>query len=52
VCAAGGTSPICALDPGSVPKAIDVLTPAGVSQVDELDPTDPPVQIAGVPVPS
>ena len=50
VCAAGGTSPICALDPGSVPKAMDVLTPAGVSQAEELDPTDPPVEIAGVPV--
>jgi len=31
---------------------MDVLTPAGVSQADELDPTDPPVQIAGVRVPS
>jgi glucoamylase len=51
VCAAGGTSPICAVDPGAVPKAMDVLTPAGVSQADELDPTAPPVEIAGVPVP-
>ena len=51
VCAPGGTSPICALDPGSVPKAMDVLTPAGVSQADELDPTAPPVEITGVPVP-
>ena len=51
VCAPGGTSPICAVDPGSVPKAMDVLTPAGVSQAEELDPTMPPVQIAGVPVP-
>ena len=51
VCAPGGTSPICAVDPGSVPKAMDVLTPAGVSQAAELDPTAPPVEIAGVPVP-
>jgi hypothetical protein len=50
VCAVGGTSPICAIDPGSVPKAMDVLTPAGVSQATELDPTAPPVEIAGVPV--
>ena len=51
VCAAGGTSPICSVDPNTVPKAMDVLTPAGVSQADELDPTTPPVEIAGVPVP-
>ena len=50
VCAPGGTSLICAVDPGTVPKAIDVLTPAGVSQADELNPLAPPVQIAGVPV--
>jgi len=51
VCAPGTSSPICAVNPGSVPKATDVLTPAGVSQADELDPTAPPVEIAGVPVP-
>jgi glucoamylase len=51
VCAPGGTSPICAVDPGTVPKAMDVLTPPGVDQAAELDPTDPPVEIAGVPVP-
>jgi len=52
VCAPGGSSPICAVDPGTVPKAIDVLTPAGVSQATELDPTTGPVTIAGVPVPA
>jgi glucan 1,4-alpha-glucosidase len=52
VCAPGGTSPICAVDPGSVPKAMDVLTPDGVSQAVELDPTAQPVEITGVPVPS
>ncbi|HEX6755114.1 MAG TPA: glucodextranase DOMON-like domain-containing protein [Mycobacteriales bacterium] len=51
VCAPGVTSPICGVDPGTVPKAMDVLTPAGVSQADELNPLAPPVQIAGVPVP-
>ncbi|MEO3938703.1 glucodextranase DOMON-like domain-containing protein [Dermatophilaceae bacterium Soc4.6] len=50
VCAEGGTSPICALDPNTVPKAVDVLTPAGVNQADELDPTAPPVTVAAVPV--
>jgi glucoamylase len=51
VCAPGGTSPICAVDPGSVPKAMDVLTPTGVSQADELDPTQPPVTVAGITLP-
>jgi glucoamylase len=51
VCAPGGTSPICAVDPATVPKAVDVLTPAGVSQDTELDPTRGPVVIQGVPVP-
>jgi glucoamylase len=51
VCAAGGTSPICAVDPGLVPKAMDVITPAGVDQTVELDPTLAPVLIQGVPVP-
>ena len=39
------------VDPGTVPKAVDVLTPDGVSQATELDPTAGPVTIAGVPVP-
>ena len=51
VCAAGGTSPICAEPPGTVPKAMDVITPVGVDQTDELDPTLDPVLIQGVPVP-
>jgi len=51
VCAVGGTSPICSVDPGTVPKAMDVITPAGVSQATELDPTLGPVVIRGVPVP-
>ena len=51
VCAAGGTSPICGVDPGSVPKAMDIITPSGVSQATELDPTAGPVVIQPVPVP-
>jgi glucoamylase len=50
VCAAGNPSPICAVPPSSVPKAMDVLTPSGVDQATELDPTKGPVVIAGVPV--
>jgi glucan 1,4-alpha-glucosidase len=48
VCAPGGTSPICSVDPNTVPKAMDILTPAGVSQAEELDPTAPPVVLQGV----
>jgi glucan 1,4-alpha-glucosidase len=44
-------SPICGIDPGAAPKAIDVITPAGVDQSVELDPTVGPVRIEGVPVP-
>ncbi len=51
VCAPGGTAPICSTGPGTVPKAVDVTTPAGVSQATELDPTRGPVQIQPVTVP-
>jgi glucoamylase len=51
VCAPGGASPICSAGPGTVPRAIDVLTPAGVTQATELDPTRGPVAIQGVAVP-
>jgi glucoamylase len=52
VCAADNvTSPICKVDPTTVPKAMDVITPSGVSQATELDPTLGPVVIQGVTVP-
>jgi len=51
VCAPGGTSPICSVDPATVPKAMDVITPPGVSQATELDPTLGPVVIQPVIVP-
>jgi glucoamylase len=51
VCAPGGSAPICALDPGTVPKVMDTVTPAGVGQSDELDPTKGPVVLHGVLVP-
>jgi glucoamylase len=51
VCASGGTAPVCSADPNTVPKAVDVLTPAGVSQATELDPTVGPVAIQPVTVP-
>ena len=37
VCATASDDPHCTVDPARVPKAIDVLTPAGVCQSDELD---------------
>jgi glucoamylase len=51
VCAAGGTAKICKADPTTVPKAMDVITPPGVSQATELDPTLGPVAIQPVLVP-
>ena len=52
VCAPGGSSSICQVAPGTVPKAMDVLTPPGVSQATELDPTQGLVAIQDVTVPS
>ena len=43
-------NPICAVPPGTVPKAIDVITPAGVDQAAELNPVNP-VVIAAVQIP-
>jgi carbohydrate-binding DOMON domain-containing protein len=37
VCATASSDPHCTFNPALVPKAVDVLTPAGVSQADELD---------------
>jgi glucoamylase len=34
-----------------MPKAMDVITPAGVDQATELDPTLGPVAVHAVPVP-
>ncbi len=48
VCRPGVSSPICALDPNSVPKVMDTIPPAGVDQATELDPTQGPVQLQGV----
>ncbi|HEY7625855.1 MAG TPA: glucodextranase DOMON-like domain-containing protein [Ilumatobacteraceae bacterium] len=49
VCATASADPHCTVNPGSVPKVMDVLTPPGVSQADELDYTlHSPVTITGV----
>ena len=51
VCATASTDPHCTFNPGSVPKAIDVLTPPGVSQSTELDYTLGPVVLKDVTLP-
>jgi glucoamylase len=47
------TNPICSLNPDSVPKVMDTITPTGVSQATELNPIDNPsgVELQGVTVP-
>jgi hypothetical protein len=52
VCAVASTDPKCTFDPNSVPKTIDVLTPPGVLQPDELDYTShSPVTLQAVDIP-
>lgn len=51
VCAVGGTAPICSVPASTVPKALDVITPPGVSQATELNPVPGPVVIQPVVVP-
>ena len=52
VCASASGDPHCTFDPGGVPKAMDVLTPDGVAQSDELDYTvHAPVVIPPVLIP-
>jgi glucoamylase len=47
----GDSRPICSVDPATVPKAMDVITPSGVSQASELNPLNGPVVIQGVTLP-
>jgi glucoamylase len=51
LCPAGGTGPICEIDPGTAPKVMDTITPPSVDQYAELDPTTPPVDLHGIPIP-
>ena len=52
VCATASTDPHCTVDPNTVPKAVDVLVPAGVLQSNELDYTQHnPVTITDVVIP-
>jgi len=52
VCATASADPHCTFDPNKVPKAVDVITPAGVLQSDELDYTlHSPVTLQDVTIP-
>ena len=52
VCAAASSDAHCTVDPATVPKALDVVTPAGVQQSTELDYTlTPTVSLEGVTIP-
>jgi carbohydrate-binding DOMON domain-containing protein len=52
VCATTSSDPHCTVDPNTVPKLMDVLTPPGVSQADELDYTKhSPVTLQDVVIP-
>jgi glucoamylase len=52
VCAAASGDPHCTVDPGTAPKAVDVIPPVGVLQSDELDYTvHNPVVLQGVAIP-
>ena len=52
VCASSSADPHCTASPGTVPKAMDVVTPTGVLQSDELDYTvHNPVTITDVVIP-
>jgi hypothetical protein len=52
VCATASSDAHCTADPATVPKAMDVLTPAGVSQGDELDYTvHHPVTLSPITIP-
>jgi carbohydrate-binding DOMON domain-containing protein len=52
VCATVSADPHCGVDPGTVPKAMDVFTPAGVTQADELDYLlHPTIEIAPITIP-
>jgi glucoamylase len=51
VCATSSSDPHCTVAPSTVPKALDVITPAGVSQSTELDYTTGPVVLTDVVIP-
>ena len=51
VCATASADPHCTVDPNTVPKVLDTLTPAGVTQAKELDYTLGPVVLQDIVIP-
>ncbi|GCE28286.1 glucan 1,4-alpha-glucosidase [Dictyobacter alpinus] len=51
VCAVASSDPHCTVDPNTVPKVMDTLTPTGVNQSDELDYTKHPIVLQDVVIP-
>ncbi|GHO59614.1 glucodextranase DOMON-like domain-containing protein [Ktedonobacter robiniae] len=51
VCATASSDPHCAVDPATVPKVMDVLTPSNVQQSSELDYTKGPIVLQNVVIP-
>jgi carbohydrate-binding DOMON domain-containing protein len=52
VCATASPDPHCTVDPATVPKLMDVITPDGVDQSNEVDYTiHTPVVLSGVAIP-
>jgi glucoamylase len=52
VCATASADPRCTVDPGTVPKTMDVLVPPGMDQADLLDYTvHRPVTLEAVRIP-
>jgi glucan 1,4-alpha-glucosidase len=51
VCASASSAPVCTVDPATVPKVMDTITPAGTAQSDELDYlAHHPVTLGGLPL--
>ncbi len=51
VCATASSDPHCTVNPATVPKVMDTIPPAGVSQSTELDYTKGPVELQGLTLP-
>jgi glucoamylase len=51
VCATASSDPHCTVDPNTVPKVMDTITPTGISQSTELDYTLGPVILHDVTIP-
>lgn len=51
VCQTASSDPLCTADPATVPKVMDILTPSGINQANELNYTQQPVVLQDVTIP-